>query len=264
MMPNAIHTPVALWINGSASKFMPKMPVIRFSGRKIAVSTVRVRMMALVRLRQRREVQLHRALGRLLEPPHVRQHPLDVLEHVARAHAQQLLIARRRAVARLGHSSSASSHSCIALRWSSQVSSSECSALRDSSSSRQSLKLAVRVQQLLLQLAELARQQAPQLQVAVDHVVDHAQHQVRRAGGQPADAAHVGALAELVQALREVLAHHAVRRVHAHQHAVEHGKPNRTGVDRLDGAFRGWPHPRRSALPDATSRRNTSMSYHEV
>ena len=49
MMPNATQTPVALWISGSASKFMPKKPVIRFSGRKIAVSTVSVRMMTLVR-----------------------------------------------------------------------------------------------------------------------------------------------------------------------------------------------------------------------
>jgi len=40
---------MAEWINGSESKFIPKKPVIRFSGRKIAVNTVSVRMMSLVR-----------------------------------------------------------------------------------------------------------------------------------------------------------------------------------------------------------------------
>ena len=44
-----IQKPRALWISGRPSKFMPKKPVTRFNGRKIAVSTVRVRMISLVR-----------------------------------------------------------------------------------------------------------------------------------------------------------------------------------------------------------------------
>lgn len=73
---------------------------------------------------QRREVHLHRDLGRMLEPAHVRQHAFDVFVNVARAQAQQFALRGAPGWASAGHSSSASIHSCMALRWSSQVSSS--------------------------------------------------------------------------------------------------------------------------------------------
>src|SRR5664279_698083 len=50
MTKKTIQNPLALWISGRPSKFMPKKPVTRLSGRKIAVSTVSARMMSLVRL----------------------------------------------------------------------------------------------------------------------------------------------------------------------------------------------------------------------
>ena len=45
-----------------------------------------------------REVHLHRGLGRRFEAAHVREHALDVLEDVARAHAQLLALALLRVV----------------------------------------------------------------------------------------------------------------------------------------------------------------------
>ena len=47
---------------------------------------------------KRREVHLDGVFGRLLEPAHMREHTLDVFEHVARTHAQQLALAARAVV----------------------------------------------------------------------------------------------------------------------------------------------------------------------
>ena len=80
---------------GSESKFMPKKPVIRFSGRKMAVSTVSVRMMSLVRWPIPEESVCTATSARCFKPAHVGQHAFDVLQHVARAQAQQLPFALR-------------------------------------------------------------------------------------------------------------------------------------------------------------------------
>mmetsp|Transcript_9901 Transcript_9901/g.23198 ORF Transcript_9901/g.23198 Transcript_9901/m.23198 type:complete len:249 (+) Transcript_9901:846-1592(+) len=96
------------------------------------------------------------------------------------------------------------------------------------------VELAVLVQQHALQRAELTGQQTAQLQIAVDHVVDHAQHQVGRARRQPGAAARSGLVApfgQSVELVREELAHLAIRRMHRHQHPVEHREADRAGVD---------------------------------
>ena len=50
-MPPSVHQKaLALCSQGMNSKFMPNTAAIRFSGKKIAVSAVKVRMMSLVRL----------------------------------------------------------------------------------------------------------------------------------------------------------------------------------------------------------------------
>ena len=145
------------------------------------------------------------------------QHALDVLQHVARAHAQQLALALGGLGLRpSGHSSSASIHStaprCAGLRRCLRAGAARCAT---PAARCQSLKAALRVEQLLLQVAELARQQAAQVEVAVDHVVHHAQHQVGRARAAGAPRAQVaGGLPWCVQPAGEVVAHGAVGRVH--------------------------------------------------
>jgi hypothetical protein len=124
--------------------------------------------------------------------------------------------------------------------------------LRESSSSFQLLDWRARPEQLLLQLVELAGQQAAQLEVAVDHVVDHAQHQVGRAGRHARAAPRASALASAAAAGGEELAHLAVGRVHGQQHAVEDAKP--TGLVSIASAP-GAPARRPSSSIAATRRR---------
>ena len=168
-----------------------------------------------------------------------------------------------------GHSSSASSHSTIAARWSSQVSSSRCRALRESSSRRQPPTRAAVAEELLLQLVELPGEEPAQLEVAVDHVVDHAQHQVGRAGRHARAGAALGGRRGLVlQPVGEELAHLAVGRMDGQQDAVEDDEADRAGVDHArsrSAAPATAARPRRSPRSAPAARRlNTRMSYAEV
>ncbi len=69
--PTAAQMPVAVWISGSESKFMPKKPVIRFSGRNIGGQHRQRAHDVVGAVAERRKVHLHRGLGGLLEAPHM-------------------------------------------------------------------------------------------------------------------------------------------------------------------------------------------------
>ncbi len=130
------------------------------------------------------EVHLHRRLGRLLQAPHVREHALDVLLHVARAHLQQLKLACRERLVRQGQLFQAVDPF---LDGRALVLAGVLQQVQRVARVQQHLPVveaAARVQQRLLQRAELAREQAAQIEVAVHHVVDHAQHQIGGAGRQ--------------------------------------------------------------------------------
>ena len=86
----------------------------------------------------------------------------------------------------------ASIQSCRAARWSSQTSSSWCRDRRASSSAPQLLKRALGFSKFGLPMVQLVGEFAAQLQKAVHHLVDDAQHQVGRAGGQARAAGVVG------------------------------------------------------------------------
>ena len=160
------------------------------------------------------------------------QHALDVLQHVARANAQQLAFAGGGLVGLVGPLVE-----CVdpfgdrgALVFAGVFEQVQCVARIEQRAP--AVEIAARVEEFPLQVVELFGQQAPQLEVTVDHVVDHAQHQVGRARRHARTATRFGAGLLLRQAVREVLAHHAVGRVHGQQHAVEHREADWAGVDR--------------------------------
>ena len=194
---------------------------------------------------QCREVHLHRCLGRLPEAAHVAQYALDMLEHVARTHAQQLALATRCSVAFVGPFVERVDP---LLHRRALVFAGVLQQMQRVARFEQQApvgKAARGFEQFMLQVAELPREQAAQVEVAVDDVIDHAQHELGRAGGHARAAAGVVACAHGEQPLREVVAHRAVRRMHADQHAVEHHEAHRAGVD---GRQRATRRVRRAVL----------------
>ena len=162
MMPAAIQKPRAEWISGSASKFMPKKPVMRFRGMKMAVSTVSVRMMLFVRCPSAENASAPPTRP-TTQSPHVGQHALHMLQHIAGAHAQQLTLTDGFGVAVVGPVAQGVDpflHGASLVL--SQTSSSRC-RVAAFQQQRPVIELAVRVEQGALQRGELARQQAAQL-----------------------------------------------------------------------------------------------------
>jgi hypothetical protein len=97
-------------------------------------------------------------------------------------------------------------------------------------------------------VVELAAQLAAQVQIAIDHVADDAQHHVGRAARHAPCSGRtrvccIQALGAGQQAAGIGFAHRAVSRVHAQEHTVKHGKADRAGVDAVQhgwsGAFAG-------------------------
>ena len=187
---------------------------------------------------QGREVHLHRGLSAVLQPAHVAQHAFHVLQHVARTHAQQFALSAGVLVGFFGplvqrvdpllHSAALVLADVFE----------HVERVARVQQHRPVVKAAAWIEQLLLQIAQLARQQAAQVQVAVDHVVEHAQHQVRRAAGHARGSARFSRRGLRRQTLGEVLAHRTVGWVHRDQDAVKHRKAHRAGVDGLQGLAR--------------------------
>ena len=104
------------------------------------------------------------------------------------------------------------------------------------------------LEQLVLPVIELAREVAAQVQVAIHHQVDDAQHQVGGAGRLPYTGCRAGAALVQIgggggqQARGVGIAHGAVGGVHRQQHMVKHGKPHRAGVDAAQHRGAAAPH----------------------
>jgi hypothetical protein len=92
-----------------------------------------------------------------------------------------------------------------------------------------------------LPVVDLARQRAAQVQIAVHHAVDHAQHQVGRLHGHlGADLAAVGLGGAGNQALPEVFQHKAAVGMHGQQYLVIQRKAHGLVSTRQHRASR-WP-----------------------
>ena len=209
------------------------------------------------------------------------EHPLDVFLHVTRAHPQHFAFAGGQGVG--GHRPVFQRIDPL-LQGAALVLADVFEHVQGVARGQQGLpvaKAAAAAQHVLLQIAQLAGQQPAQVQVAVHHVVDDAQHQVGRAGRQAGRAASLRAMAvgqsgevvffdqirvhaqvrllvvvrwtldvverrgptlashraprsplpQLTQAGLEKIPYRAIGRVHRQQHAVEHRKAHRAGVD---------------------------------
>ena len=134
------------------------------------------------------------------------------------------------------------------------------------------VEAAARVEQLLLQVVELPRQQAAQLEVAVDHVVDHAQHQVGRAGRQRALRARASPPASLAAAAGCAKNSRTMQSVGCTVSSTRSKTAKPTGLVSIaaERVLRGRQRAaalvdeQRAAAAPAARRRNTSRSYHEV
>eukprot|EP01136_Pigoraptor_vietnamica_P008595 Opistho-1_new@44104 len=125
-----------------------------------------------------RKMHLDRRLQRLLQPLHVRQHALDVLDGVARADLQHLALHHRKVVLVQGLQPLGQRGALVFAHL--------LQLVQRVAAVQQRLPVGetrARVEQFRLPAVELAGEAAAQLQVAVDHAVDDAQHQLRRAGG---------------------------------------------------------------------------------
>ena len=185
----------------------------------------------------RAEMNLHHGFGRLLEPPGVVHHALDVLDDVACPCNQ--LVAQRLRKLRVGGEGGGGLlaqgiepflHGVVLLL--AQV--------------FQHMQLTARphqqapvdgarcgLEQLALQVLELAGQLLPHVKVAVHHHIDHAQREVGRAGrNAAARGGRVHAEFGVAQkALDKVFGSVAAAHVHADQQAVKHQKPDGSGGD---------------------------------
>ena len=98
-------------------------------------------------------------------------------------------------------------------------------------------KARIGFEQLSLPVLELLGEFLAHVDVAVDHGVDHAQHQVGRAGGHAVarrDTVHAE-LGIAQSALDEVCGGVTAAWVHADEQPVKHHKPHRLGVDAIEG-----------------------------
>ena len=191
------------------------------------------------------EVHLHRRLDAVLQALHVVNHAVDVLQHVAAAHAEQLMLAQ--AVGRGGHRPAVEGRAPV-LHGHALVFANFIELMQRQARLQQRcpvVKARARAEQLGLPMVKLAGEFAAQIQVAVHHVADDAQHHVGRVARNAACTG--GARITRVvagggqQAGGVGFAHRAVLRVHREQHPVEHRKTDGAGVDA--------PQHRRAALP---------------
>ena len=78
--------------SGMCSKFMPKMPVISVSGAKIAVMTVSVRTIWLVRCALAEKCSWTAVSIAVFQAARVVEHAAHVLEHVGDAHQERVAL----------------------------------------------------------------------------------------------------------------------------------------------------------------------------
>ena len=177
------------------------------------------------------EVHLHRSLGALLQPAHVVDHTLNVLQHIAAAHVQQFALVPLGSGAggRPGFQGFYPVLQGGALVFTDLI---ELMQRQPGVQQRAPVvETGAGVKQLRLPVVQLVREFAPQVQVAVHHMVDDAQHQVGRPVGQ-AGAGGAGFGRGRAQQFGGIgVTHRAVGWVHGQQHMVKHGKADRTGVD---------------------------------
>ena len=128
-------------------------------------------------------MHLHRRLGVVLQTSHVLHHPLDVFQHIAASDLEQLMLSGRTAaltdppaVQRLGPG----------LHGGALVVAQSLQLVQGHTGLHQTfpaVESRTRVEQFGLPMLQLSRQISAQIEVAVDHVVDDAQHHVGGAGG---------------------------------------------------------------------------------
>ncbi|MNQ32790.1 hypothetical protein D3C85_462050 [compost metagenome] len=136
----AIQKPSALCTSGMNSKFMPKMPAMRLSGRKMAVSTVSTRMMSLARWPWTLKC-ICTAVSAFCSSRCTWCTTRWMCSSTSRL--RTMIRSRSRCAVSpcgTGRVSSESIQSCMAARWSSQISSSRCSDWRASISALQLVK----------------------------------------------------------------------------------------------------------------------------
>ena len=136
----AHQKPLCWCTKGVNSKFIPKMPAIRFSGRNTAVSAVSVRMMSLVRL-----LCTLKCICTTVSVLCSRRRTWCTTRSMCSSRSRLRTLSRSSSRGPCVPSgalqvSSASIQSCTAWRWSSHTSSSSCSDRRASSSAPQLVK----------------------------------------------------------------------------------------------------------------------------
>ena len=131
------------------------------------------------------EVDLHSSLGALFQTAHMVDHALDVLQHVAATHLQQLTLARLLRRLRVGPGFQRLNP---VLQRGTLVFADFVQVVQREPRVQQRvpvIETRAWVDQLVLPMVKLMGQGAAQFQKAVHHLVDDAQHQVCRAGGHP-------------------------------------------------------------------------------
>ena len=178
------------------------------------------------------EVHLHGGLHALLQATHVVDYPLNVLQHIAAAHLQQLALAGIGGARSLrpGLDGFYPILNAGALLFAHII------ELVQSHAGLQQGgpvgEAGAGAQELVLPVVELLCEFAAQCEVAIHHRVHDAQHQVGGAGGLAGPCgARLGGRCCLQQFVGIGIAHGAVVGVHREQHVVKHRKPDRAGVD---------------------------------
>ena len=179
------------------------------------------------------EVNLHRRLGTLLQAAHVVHYALNMLQHVAAAHLQQVSLARLLRRLRVGPSFDGLDP---VLQRSTLVLAHLIQVVQGQAGVQQRvpvIKARARVDQLVLPMVKLMGELPAQFQKAINHLVDDAQHQVCRAGRQ-SSACNAGVDGYGAEQLAGIgVSHDAVSGVDRKQNAVKHSKPDRAGVNAL-------------------------------
>ena len=218
---------------------MPKKPVTKLSGRKIAVSTVSARMMSLVRLLCSEKCICTAVSADASSRRTCVQHALDVLEHVARAHAQLLALAPLRVVARLGpfleRVDPFGDRRALVLAGVLE----QAQRVARVEQQAPAAGTAARVEQLLLQLVDLLASGGGAARGSCRPCSSPCAASGRPGWSACARWPRPSAVDDLVlQPVGEELAHLAVGRMHGEQDAVEDDEADRAGVDRGDRARR--------------------------
>ena len=179
-------------------------------------------------------MDLHSGFSALLELAHVAHHAFNVFEHVAAAHVQQFALAGQGGCEWFGPGFERLDP---VLHGGALVFTHLVQVMQAAPRVQQRppvVETRVRVDEFALPMVQLVGQFTAQLQKAVHHLVDHAQHQVGRAGGQaragggcldPGGAQQFGGIS---------VTHRTIGRVHRQQHLVKHGKTDRAGVNAFE------------------------------